>query len=72
MDQHVQAVAGQVEQVVGLISSSPRLISVAESTEIFGHIDHLGWATAWAGVTPARRARSQPRNGPHDAAGQSD
>ena len=31
------------------ITSRPLFISVAESTEIFGPIDHLGWATAWAG-----------------------
>src|SRR5690606_19367477 len=49
------------------ITSRPLFIRVAESTEIFGPIDHLGWATAWAGVTSANEARLRPRNGPPEA-----
>ena len=49
------------------MTSSPLFISVAESTEIFGPIDHFGWAIACAGVTSASSARFRPRNGPPDA-----
>ncbi len=51
------------------ITSRPLFIIVAESTEIFGPITQLGWATACCGVTRARRsagaarrrARARPR-----------
>ena len=59
--------AGSPNRWWASITSRPLFIRVAESTEIFGPIDHFGCATAWAGVTVARRARSQPRNGPPEA-----
>ena len=34
---------------------------------IFGPMLHVGWASAWSTVTPARSAASRPRNGPPDA-----
>ena len=47
--QHFDALTGHAEQVVGLDDFQALFINVAESTEIFGPIDHFGWATAWAG-----------------------
>ena len=49
------------------ITSRPLFIRVAESTEIFGPIDHFGCLTASATVTLASDARERPRNGPPDA-----
>ena len=49
------------------MTSRPLFISDAESTEIFGPIDHFGCATACAGVTVANASRVQPRNGPPEA-----
>ena len=52
------------------MTSRPLFINVAESTEIFGPIDHLGWATACAGVTWASSARL--RRGTAAGGGQQD
>ena len=51
------------------ISSSPLLASVAESTVIFGPIDHVGCASASSTVISSvcRRSALQPRKGPPDA-----
>ena len=46
------------------INSRPLFISVAESTEIFRPMLHLGWATACSGVTSASASAGVRRNGP--------
>ena len=59
--------AGRPNRWWASMTSRPLFISVAESTEIFGPIDHLGWATACSGVTASSSARLRPRNGPPEA-----
>ena len=49
------------------ITSNPLLASVAESIVIFAPIVHVGWRSARSGVTVARSATLESRNGPPDA-----
>ena len=48
------------------MTSSPLFMRVDESMVILGPIAQVGWASAWAGVTPSRSLIVRPRNGPPD------
>src|SRR5690606_8972029 len=49
------------------ITSRALFASVAESTVILAPISHVGWRSAWSGVTPSRASGSQSRKGPPEA-----